>query len=99
LQRFISINSVARRDQFKRVLPVVRSRCSIWTGISKPIAEGIEEKEDCMPKIFVHAPSGVFTAEARACVAAGLTELGMACECFCANKSQITKTNGKILSF
>jgi phenylpyruvate tautomerase PptA (4-oxalocrotonate tautomerase family) len=33
-----------------------------------------------MPKMFVHAPSGVFTAEARAQVAAELTDLGMACE-------------------
>ncbi|WFU84402.1 tautomerase family protein [Bradyrhizobium sp. CIAT3101] len=33
-----------------------------------------------MPKMFVHAPSGVFTAEARASVAAELTDLGMACE-------------------
>jgi phenylpyruvate tautomerase PptA (4-oxalocrotonate tautomerase family) len=39
-----------------------------------------EEEEDCMPKMFVHAPSGVFTAEARARVAAELTDLGMACE-------------------
>jgi phenylpyruvate tautomerase PptA (4-oxalocrotonate tautomerase family) len=33
-----------------------------------------------MPKMFVHAPRGVFTAEARARVAAELTDLGMACE-------------------
>ncbi|OKO72484.1 hypothetical protein AC630_30630 [Bradyrhizobium sp. AS23.2] len=33
-----------------------------------------------MPKMFVHAPSGVFTTEARARVAAELTDLGMACE-------------------
>ena len=33
-----------------------------------------------MPKMFVHAPSGVFSAEARARVAAELTDLGMACE-------------------
>jgi phenylpyruvate tautomerase PptA (4-oxalocrotonate tautomerase family) len=33
-----------------------------------------------MPKMFVHAPVGVFTPEARARVAAELTELGMACE-------------------
>ena len=33
-----------------------------------------------MPKMFVHAPRGVFTAEARARVAADLTDLGMACE-------------------
>jgi phenylpyruvate tautomerase PptA (4-oxalocrotonate tautomerase family) len=30
--------------------------------------------------MFVHAPRGVFTTEARACVAAELTDLGMACE-------------------
>ena len=33
-----------------------------------------------MPKMFLHAPQGAFTAEARASVAAELTELGMACE-------------------
>ena len=33
-----------------------------------------------MPKMFLHAPQGAFTAEARARVAAELTELGMACE-------------------
>jgi phenylpyruvate tautomerase PptA (4-oxalocrotonate tautomerase family) len=33
-----------------------------------------------VPKMFVHAPGGVFTAEARARVAAELTDLGMACE-------------------
>lgn len=33
-----------------------------------------------MPKMFLHAPKGVFTAEARARVAAELTDLGMACE-------------------
>lgn len=33
-----------------------------------------------MPKMFIHAPSGVFTTEARARVAAELTDLGMACE-------------------
>jgi len=32
------------------------------------------------PKIFVHAPSCVFTAKARARVATELTDLGMACE-------------------
>ena len=30
--------------------------------------------------MFLHAPKGAFTAEARARVAAELTELGMACE-------------------
>ena len=33
-----------------------------------------------MPKMFLHAPKGAFPAEARARVAAELTELGMACE-------------------
>ncbi|MGA7804098.1 4-oxalocrotonate tautomerase, partial [Bradyrhizobium sp.] len=33
-----------------------------------------------MPKMFIHAPRGVFSAEARARVAAELTALGMACE-------------------
>ena len=33
-----------------------------------------------MPKLFVHAPEGVYTAAGRAAVAAALTELGMACE-------------------
>ena len=33
-----------------------------------------------MPKMFLHAPQGAFTAEARARVAAELSELGMACE-------------------
>ena len=33
-----------------------------------------------MPKMFIHAPSGVFTTEARKRVAAELTDLGMACE-------------------
>jgi hypothetical protein len=33
-----------------------------------------------VPKMFLHAPRGAFTAEARARVAAELTELGMACE-------------------
>jgi phenylpyruvate tautomerase PptA (4-oxalocrotonate tautomerase family) len=33
-----------------------------------------------VPKMFVHAPSGVFTAETRDRVAAELTDLGMACE-------------------
>ena len=33
-----------------------------------------------MPKMFIHAPSGVFSPEARARVAAELTNLGMACE-------------------
>src|ERR1700683_5286732 len=33
-----------------------------------------------VPKMFLHAPKGAFTAEARAKVAAELTELGMACE-------------------
>ena len=33
-----------------------------------------------MPKMFLHAPQGAFTAEARASVAAELGELGMACE-------------------
>ena len=35
-----------------------------------------------MPKMFVHAPTGVFTTEARARVAAALTDPGMACERF-----------------
>jgi hypothetical protein len=34
-----------------------------------------------VPKMFVHAPRGAFTTEARARVAAELTDLGMACEC------------------
>jgi phenylpyruvate tautomerase PptA (4-oxalocrotonate tautomerase family) len=38
----------------------------------------VKEKE--MPKLFVHAPRGAFTAEARVKVAAALTDLGMACE-------------------
>jgi hypothetical protein len=33
-----------------------------------------------VPKMFLHAPQGAFTAAARARVAAELTELGMACE-------------------
>lgn len=33
-----------------------------------------------MPKMFVHAREGTFTAEARARVAAALTDLGMSCE-------------------
>ncbi len=33
-----------------------------------------------MPKMFVHARNGVFDPEARAQVAAALTELGMSCE-------------------
>jgi phenylpyruvate tautomerase PptA (4-oxalocrotonate tautomerase family) len=33
-----------------------------------------------MPKMFVHAPTGVFTAKARERVAVELTDLGMACE-------------------
>jgi hypothetical protein len=33
-----------------------------------------------VPKMFLHAPKGTFTTEARARVAAELTELGMACE-------------------
>lgn len=33
-----------------------------------------------MPKLFVHAPEGVFTSDAKARVAAALTELGMQCE-------------------
>jgi hypothetical protein len=33
-----------------------------------------------VPKMFLHAPQGAFTAEARASVAAELSELGMACE-------------------
>jgi len=33
-----------------------------------------------VPKMFLHAPQGAFTAEARARVAAELTELGMTCE-------------------
>ena len=33
-----------------------------------------------MPKMFLHVPRGVFTTEARARVAAELTDLGMACE-------------------
>ena len=33
-----------------------------------------------MPKLFVHAPQGTFTAEARARVAAALTDLGITCE-------------------
>ena len=33
-----------------------------------------------MPKMFLHAPTGVFTAETRKRVAAELTDLGMACE-------------------
>ena len=40
----------------------------------------IEGKEDRVPKMFIHAPSGVFTAETRQRVAAELTDLGMACE-------------------
>jgi phenylpyruvate tautomerase PptA (4-oxalocrotonate tautomerase family) len=39
-----------------------------------------EDEEARVPKMFVHAPSGVFTTEARARVAAELTDLGMACE-------------------
>jgi phenylpyruvate tautomerase PptA (4-oxalocrotonate tautomerase family) len=39
-----------------------------------------EDEEARVPKMFVHAPSGVFTAEARERVAAELTDLGMACE-------------------
>jgi len=33
-----------------------------------------------MPKMFVHAPAGLFSAEAREQVAAELTELGLDCE-------------------
>ena len=33
-----------------------------------------------MPKMFLHAPQGAFTPEARARVAAELTELGLSCE-------------------
>ena len=33
-----------------------------------------------MPKMFIHAPQGTFTPEARAHVAAELTDLGIACE-------------------
>ena len=33
-----------------------------------------------MPKLFVHAPQGTFTAQARAVAAAALTDLGIACE-------------------
>ena len=33
-----------------------------------------------MPKMFLHAPRGAFSTEARARVAAELTDLGMACE-------------------
>ena len=33
-----------------------------------------------MPKMFVHAPKDAFSAEARARVAAELTDLGMSCE-------------------
>ena len=33
-----------------------------------------------MPKMFVHAPDGVFKGQARAEVAAALTDLGMKCE-------------------
>jgi phenylpyruvate tautomerase PptA (4-oxalocrotonate tautomerase family) len=33
-----------------------------------------------MPKLFVHTSQGTFTAEARARVAAALTDLGIACE-------------------
>jgi phenylpyruvate tautomerase PptA (4-oxalocrotonate tautomerase family) len=33
-----------------------------------------------LPKMFIHAPSGVFSADTRAQVAAELTVLGMACE-------------------
>jgi hypothetical protein len=33
-----------------------------------------------MPKLFVHAPQGTFTAEARSRVAAALTDLGITCE-------------------
>src|ERR1700735_5660368 len=33
-----------------------------------------------MPKLFVHTPQGTFTAEARARVAAALTDLGITCE-------------------
>lgn len=39
-----------------------------------------KKEEACVPKMFVHAPRGVFTREARARVAAELTDLGMACE-------------------
>jgi phenylpyruvate tautomerase PptA (4-oxalocrotonate tautomerase family) len=50
-------------------------------GIPTPIVRRLaDEEEDCMPKMFVHAPSGVFTAAARARVAAELTDLGMVCE-------------------
>jgi phenylpyruvate tautomerase PptA (4-oxalocrotonate tautomerase family) len=38
------------------------------------------KKEDHMPKMFIHAPSSVFTTEAREQMAAELTDLGMACE-------------------
>jgi phenylpyruvate tautomerase PptA (4-oxalocrotonate tautomerase family) len=33
-----------------------------------------------MPKMFIHARAGTFTAEARTQVAARLTDLGLACE-------------------
>lgn len=33
-----------------------------------------------MPKMFVHSPRGTFSAAARVRVAAGLTDLGLACE-------------------
>jgi phenylpyruvate tautomerase PptA (4-oxalocrotonate tautomerase family) len=38
------------------------------------------KKEEYMPKMFVHSRQGTFTAEARARVAAALTDLGIACE-------------------
>jgi phenylpyruvate tautomerase PptA (4-oxalocrotonate tautomerase family) len=52
------------------------------TIIPAPIVRGrlTKEEEDRVPKMFVHASRDVFTAEARARVAAELTDLGMACE-------------------
>jgi phenylpyruvate tautomerase PptA (4-oxalocrotonate tautomerase family) len=51
-----------------------------WKALSTSVPGLQISRRDAMPKMFVHAPNGAFTPEARAAVAAELTDLGMACE-------------------
>ncbi len=50
-----------------------------WLDQASSIS-AVQDKGNTMPKMFVHAREGTFTARTRAKVAAALTDLGMSCE-------------------
>src|SRR5271156_5406649 len=87
LGHFTTICAVPRRDRTRSISsgacgrPVRRAPLlSHRTGTLGPDCQRArltEEEEDCVPKMFVHAPRGAFSTETCARVAAELTDLGI----------------------